>query len=167
MQARQVVDPKAKSYNRPAMTISRRDLLGALPAVALLPRALTAQAPRQLRARGLHSMTLAVTDVERSLEFYQGLFGMPIQARHGPSPLLRVGQGPKFMALTPVPADGPTGVSRFGIGVQDFNVDRILAVLGESSSGIRAACVFNCRIPCAAAAADPSETRAGPCSRRR
>ena len=70
------------------MTISRRDLLGALPAVALLPRALTAQAPRQLRVRGLHSMTLAVTDVKRSLEFYQGLFGMPIQARHGDTPLL-------------------------------------------------------------------------------
>jgi catechol 2,3-dioxygenase-like lactoylglutathione lyase family enzyme len=113
------------------MTISRRDLLGALPAVALLPRALTAQTPRQLRARGLHSMTLAVSDVKRSLDFYQGLFGMPIQARHGDSPLLRVGPGPKFMALTTAAADGPTGVSRFGIGVEDFNVDRIVAVLGE------------------------------------
>ena len=113
------------------MTISRRDLLGALPAVALLPRALAAQGPRQLRARGLQSMTVAVTDVKRSLEFYQGLFGMPIQARHGDSPLLRVGPGPKFMALTQAAADGPTGVSRFGIGVDDFNVDRIIAVLGE------------------------------------
>ncbi len=113
------------------MTISRRDLLGALPAVALLPRALTAQAPRQLRVRGLHSMTLAVTDVKRSLEFYQGLFGMPIQARHGDTPLLRVGPGPKFMALAPAAGDGTTGVSRFGVAVEDFNVDRIVALLGE------------------------------------
>ena len=97
------------------MTISRRELLGALPAVALMPRALIAQGPRQLRVRGLHSMTLAVSDVKRSLEFYQGLFGMPIQARHGDAPLLRVGPGPKFMALTPAGADGAMGVSRFGI----------------------------------------------------
>jgi catechol 2,3-dioxygenase-like lactoylglutathione lyase family enzyme len=113
------------------MTISRRELFGALPAVALLPRALAAQGPRQLRVRGLHSMTLAVSDVKRSLEFYQGLFGMPIQARHGLAPLLRVGPGPKFMALTPAGADGAMGVSRFGIAVEDFNPDRIVAVLAD------------------------------------
>src|SRR5215211_3149491 len=113
------------------MTISRRELFGALPAIALLPRALIAQAPRQLRARGLHSMTLAVSDVKRSLEFYQGLFGMPIQVRHGDTPLLRVGSGPKFMALTPAGADGRLGVSRYGIAVEDFNADRIVAVLAE------------------------------------
>jgi len=113
------------------MTISRRELLGALPAVALLPGALTAQGPRQLRVRGLHSMTLAVSDVKRSLEFYQGLFGMPIQARHGDAPLLRVGPGPKFMALTSAGADGAMGVSRFGIAVEDFNADRIVAVLAD------------------------------------
>jgi catechol 2,3-dioxygenase-like lactoylglutathione lyase family enzyme len=112
------------------MTISRRELLGALPAIGLLPRALTAQAPRQLRARGLHSMTLAVSDVKRSLDFYQGLFGMPIQARHGDTPLLRVGSGPKFMALTPAGA-GATGVSRYGIAVEDFNAERIVAILAE------------------------------------
>ena len=113
------------------MNISRRDLLGALPAIALLPRALTAQTGRQLRVRGLHSMMLAVTDVKRSLEFYQGLFGMPTQGRHGDTRLLRVGPGPKFMALTPAGAGAARGVSRFGIAIEDFNVDRILAVLGE------------------------------------
>jgi catechol 2,3-dioxygenase-like lactoylglutathione lyase family enzyme len=112
------------------MAMSRRQLLGALPAVALLPRTLGAQAGRQLRARGLHSMTLAVTDVKRSLDFYQGLFGMPIQARHGDTLLLRVGAGPKFMALSRA-ADGTTGVSRYGVAVEDFNVERIVAVLGD------------------------------------
>src|SRR5688572_28810379 len=97
------------------MNTSRREVLLSLPAIALLPGALTAQTKGQLRARGLHSMTLAVTDVKRSLQFYQGLFGMPVQARHGDSPLLRVGSGPKFMALTPAAANGTPGVTRFGI----------------------------------------------------
>src|SRR5574339_126889 len=123
--------PVAKPYNRHAMTLSRRDLLRALPSIALLPTALTGQAPRQLRARGLHSMTLAVSDVKRSLEFYQGLFGMPIQARQGDGPLLRVGPGPKFMALAPAGTDRRPGVSRFGIAVENFDADRIVAILAE------------------------------------
>jgi catechol 2,3-dioxygenase-like lactoylglutathione lyase family enzyme len=111
------------------MTISRRNLLLALPAAAFLPRALTAQGGSQLRARGLHSMTLAVSDVKRSLEFYQGLFGMPIQARQGDSPLLRVGAGPKYMALAAAGPGGATGVSRFGIAVENFDADRIVSTL--------------------------------------
>jgi len=113
------------------MNTSRREVLLSLPAIALLPGGLTAQTKGQLRARGLHSMTLAVTDVKRSLQFYQGLFGMPVQSRHGDSPLLRVGSGPKFMALTPAAANGTPGVTRFGIAVEEFNVDRILTVLAE------------------------------------
>ena len=115
---------------RPGITLSRRELLLSLPALAVARRAL-AQGRGTLKMVALNHLTLSVADVKRSVDFYQGLFGMPIQARHGDSPLLRVGPGPKFMALTQAAADGPTGVSRFGIGVDDFNVDRIIAVLGE------------------------------------
>src|SRR5688572_10335640 len=111
------------------MILSRRAVLFALPAATLLPHAPFAQTRPQLHARGLHSMSLAVTDVRRSLEFYQGLFGMTVQARRGETPLLQVGAGPKFMALTPVAANGTPGVIRFGIAVEDFNVDRIIAAL--------------------------------------
>jgi catechol 2,3-dioxygenase-like lactoylglutathione lyase family enzyme len=109
---------------------SRRDVLFSLPALALLPRSLTAQAKPQLRVRGLHSMTLMVSDVKRSLQFYQGLFGMGVQARHGDAVLLRVGAGPKYVALAPS-AGGATGVSRFGMAVESFNVEKIVAVLAE------------------------------------
>lgn len=102
-----------------------------LPALALLPRRLMGQSGRQLRARGLHNVTLAVSDVTRSLEFYQGLFGMPVQARHGDARLLRVGRGPKFLALSPAAANATPGISHYGIAVENFDVDRILSVLAD------------------------------------
>ena len=44
-------------------------------------------------------MTLSVSDPARSLEWYQGLFGMPIAARQANTVILRVGDGPQFMAI--------------------------------------------------------------------
>src|SRR5262245_28464394 len=87
---------------RVADSIDRRRFLAALSALAVSPRIL-AQAPSgsQFRVNGLSQITLTVSDVARSLEFYQGLFGMPIQARQGSAVLLRIGSGPRFLALRP------------------------------------------------------------------
>lgn len=112
-------------------TLSRRELLAAAPAVALLPGAWV-QVPGArpaMRVRALNHMTLTVSDVKRSLEFYQGLFGMPIQARQGQTTLLRIGGGPQFIALS---AAGPTAkphINHYCFTVEDFAVDRLLNVL--------------------------------------
>ena len=76
------------------MTLDRRAFLMTLPAMAA-SRAF-AQAPPAFKVNGLSQIALTVSDVRRSLEFYQGLFGMPIQARQGSTVLLRVGEGPRF-----------------------------------------------------------------------
>jgi catechol 2,3-dioxygenase-like lactoylglutathione lyase family enzyme len=112
--------------------ISRRHLLLSLPAFAIAPRVWAQAAKPQLRVRGLNQMTLSVSDVKRSLDFYQGLFGMPIQARHGAlATLLRIGPGPQCFALSSVAAGATPGISRYGIGVEEFNVDRILRALAD------------------------------------
>ena len=69
--------------------ISRRQLLLSLPALAMAPRAF-AQADPPIRVRGLNHLTLAVSDPKRSVEFYQGLFGMPVQTRQGTTTALRI-----------------------------------------------------------------------------
>ena len=81
-------------------TLDRRSFLALLPGVVMVPD-LLAQSPAvpRLRVNGLSQITLTVSDVKRSLEFYQGLFGMPIQARQGSTVLLRIGNGPRFLAL--------------------------------------------------------------------
>jgi catechol 2,3-dioxygenase-like lactoylglutathione lyase family enzyme len=102
-----------------------------LPGLALAPR-LLAQTPSpkpRFKVNGLSQITLSVSDVPRSLAFYQGLFGMPIQARQGSTVLLRIGSGPRFLALKPVGAGERPSISGLGFGVHDFALDRALQTL--------------------------------------
>ena len=62
-------------------TISRRDLLLSIPALALAPRLSGQAAKPAITVKGLNYFVLSVSDMKRSIDFYQGLFGMPIQAR--------------------------------------------------------------------------------------
>jgi catechol 2,3-dioxygenase-like lactoylglutathione lyase family enzyme len=106
----------------------------ALPALAVAPRAL-AQAPSgavarpPFRVNGLSQITLTVSDVKRSLDFYQGLFGLPVQARQSSTVLLRIGRGPRFIALRQAAVGERPSISALGFGVQDFAVDRAMQAL--------------------------------------
>jgi len=106
--------------------LSRRSLLAALPAALLAPRVRAQASP--IPVRSITHVALHVGNVRRSVDFYQALFGMPIQARVGPSVLLRVGQGPQFLSISPAGAT-PTRIARFGFGVADFDPDRVLGEL--------------------------------------
>lgn len=113
-------------------SIDRRTFLAALPALVAAPRLLAqgALAP-QIRVNGLSQLTLSVSDPQRSVDFYQGLFGMPVQARQGNTTFLRIGDGPRFLAITPAAPGERPSISRFGLGVEGFNVDRVLAQLAQ------------------------------------
>lgn len=110
--------------------ISRRTLLMSVPALAFAPALRAQGAGSTLKARALNHMTLSVSDPKRSLAFYQGLFGMPIQARQGATTLLRVGSGPQFMALSAAGANPPS-INHLCLTIDGFSVDRVLGVLAE------------------------------------
>ena len=110
--------------------VTRRGLLLSLPELALARRLLAHGQATPLRVRGLHQVTLAVSDLERSLDFYQGLFGMPVQARQGGKILLRIGDGPHFLALTEA-GSRPPHIDHFGLAVENFDVDRVVGILAN------------------------------------
>jgi catechol 2,3-dioxygenase-like lactoylglutathione lyase family enzyme len=118
-------------------SIDRRRFLVALPALALSPRLLAQTAAPAFRVNGLSQITLTVSDVARSLDFYQGLFGMPVQARQGSTVLLRIGNGPRFIALRQAAAGERPSISALGFGVQNFSIDRAMQAL--SGQGFTAA----------------------------
>jgi len=111
--------------------ISRRQLLLSLPAMALSRRFFPQSAKPAIPVRALTQFTLNVSDVKRSIDFYQGLFGMPIQARHGSTVLLRIGSGPQFMAITPAGSNPPSIAPIVGMSVDNFNADRVVAALEQ------------------------------------
>src|SRR5262245_27522677 len=103
--------------------LSRRELLLGLPALALAPRAL-AQGKPTIPLKGFNHVGLRVSDVKRSVDFYQGLFGMPVQARQGGSVLLRIGAGPQFLAIAPAASASPS-IATMGLAVENFNAERL------------------------------------------
>ena len=118
--------------------IDRRSFLLSVPGVALAPRLLAQIARPPLSVLALNHVVLSVPDPGRSVEFYQGLFGMPIQARQGGTTVLRIGDGPQFMAVGAVAGGQAPSISSLGIAVDDFDADRIietLAAFGVKQAG--------------------------------
>ncbi|MDR0779759.1 MAG: VOC family protein [Pseudomonadales bacterium] len=106
----------------------RRSLLGAVPAL-LLGRLALAQSSSGIRLRKLHNFEIRVSDPGRSARFYQGLFGMPVQARDGERLILKIGDSNQFMAIRPRLVDEPTAITHIGYTVEDYDLARLQAAL--------------------------------------
>jgi catechol 2,3-dioxygenase-like lactoylglutathione lyase family enzyme len=112
-------------------TLTRREWLLTLPALAVARRGLAQGSAPPIRVRALNHMTLSVSDPKRSVDFYQGLLGLPIQARQGPTTLLRIGQGPQFLAISAAGEGRPASINHFCLTVEGFDVDRIVKILAD------------------------------------
>jgi catechol 2,3-dioxygenase-like lactoylglutathione lyase family enzyme len=112
--------------------LTRRQLLKSLAGLATLPLAprVFAQNAAPIRVRGINHVTLSVSDVKRSVDFYQGLFGMPVISRQGMTANLQIGAGPQFLGVSSAGSSSPS-INHICLGVDDFNVDRITAVLSQ------------------------------------
>ena len=111
-------------------TFTRRQLLASVPALMIAPRAFAQGGSAPIRVRGINHVTLSVSDVKRSVDFYQGLFGMAVLSRQGQTTNLRVGAGPQFLGIASAGSSAPA-INHLCLGVDDFNVDRLTAVLKQ------------------------------------
>jgi catechol 2,3-dioxygenase-like lactoylglutathione lyase family enzyme len=113
--------------------ISRRQLTAAIPALMLAPKLLAE--PSGLKLSKLNCFEIRVSDVPASVRFYQGLFGMAVQARDDDRVCLRVGDGPQFMAVRGLTAGETPAITQIGYSVEDYDTDRALAALGRIGFG--------------------------------
>lgn len=126
MQAKTMSNSRA-SY---ASSSSRRGFLSSLAALALAHRAVAGTARSPLSVNSINHTRINVSDPARSLAWYQELFGLPIVARQGKSVILRLGDGPQFLAIAGEPSNEP-GIAHIGLAIDDFDADQILGMLGE------------------------------------
>src|SRR5215203_5072220 len=106
--------------------ISRRDVLSAVPAMCGLGAMLRAQqSAAAFTTLAMNHVTLTVTNAKRSLEFYQRLFGLPVVATQGTVPIMRLGSGPQFIALSERPMAKP-GIDHVCLTIERFEVDRVM-----------------------------------------
>src|SRR5262244_3195934 len=112
--------------------MNRREVLCSLPALAVAPRLFAQASKPTIPVKALNQFTLLVSDVKRSIDFYQGLFGMPIQTRQGSTVLLRIGNGPQFVAIAPAGSKPPSIAPIVGMTVENFNADRLAGILEQN-----------------------------------
>ena len=68
----------------------------------------------------LHCFEIKVTDVERSIDFYQGLLGMNIMSTFAGRTCLQVGDSNQFMAVRQVMQGEMPAITKLGYSVHDF-----------------------------------------------
>jgi catechol 2,3-dioxygenase-like lactoylglutathione lyase family enzyme len=114
---------------RDATAITRRSLLLALSATAMAPGWMAQHSRPVIATRRLNNVMIAVSDMDRSVRFYEKLFGPPI--RQGDRAVFRVGAGPHFFALMPARAGTKPAFLSYGMTVEDFDADRVMRTLTD------------------------------------
>src|SRR3954469_1495964 len=110
-------------------TFDRRTFLAALPALALAPRALRAQAAQTLKVRGINHVGMLVSDLKRSTDFYEGLFGTPVRRQGDTIARLQLGAGPAHLELLRADSGATPIINHYCLGIEGFDADRVATVL--------------------------------------
>jgi catechol 2,3-dioxygenase-like lactoylglutathione lyase family enzyme len=113
----------------PQEFLSRRVFLSSLGVLTLAPRLFGSEpASDAIPVTAINHVMIHVTDLGRSLDWYQKLFGMSVEARQGETVILRVGNGPQFLEIASR-VDAKPGIVHFGLSVDNFNPDRVVGIL--------------------------------------
>jgi catechol 2,3-dioxygenase-like lactoylglutathione lyase family enzyme len=108
--------------------IGRRELLGALAAMVLAGPAMAADQPAIGAVKQLNHVTLFVQDVQKSVTFYQSLFGMPVLTPQEPGINLKAGGS--FLGIYPAQGQ-PVGINHVCFGIERFDPDAVLKKLTD------------------------------------
>jgi len=107
--------------------LSRRELVGLLAALAAVPRVGTAQPAAALRAATLNHASLIVSDLDRSVAFYQRVFGLPVKSTQQGGVNLAVGDA--FLGVYQGGADAMPHINHVCFGLRDFDPAATVAAL--------------------------------------
>jgi catechol 2,3-dioxygenase-like lactoylglutathione lyase family enzyme len=116
--------------------LTRRQLihhLSALLAVGSVAPPVAAQSGG-LKATGIDHTSVLVTDLQRSAEFYQRIFGLTPVSEDKPNRILRLGAGGTGVdsTLVSLRQQNPPGlIDHFAVSVEGFNRDEVTKVLKQ------------------------------------
>ena len=112
-------------------TLSRRRLIQGLTALAAAGGAgsASAQTTTPFTSTGIDHISVQVTNLAPSIEFYQNIFGLSILNQDEPNKIVRMGVDRVIVSLHEKP---PTGiVDHFAISIANFDRDAATRALAE------------------------------------
>ena len=109
-------------FERGALT--RRELVQGLTMIAAASGTTAAQAQdAATKGAKIDHVSIQVTDLARSIAFYQKMFGLTILSEDKPNEIVRLGAGKVLVSLH---HKSPTGlVDHFAIGIEKFDKDSV------------------------------------------
>ena len=118
-----IIERMVSDFERGRLT--RRQLAASL--AALVTGAQAAAKPSGLRAVSLNHVTVRVPDLQRTSQFYQEFFGMPLKQHSATTHILGVGKS--FFGIE---QKGDTAaLDHYDFGIASFNADKVTAKLKE------------------------------------
>jgi catechol 2,3-dioxygenase-like lactoylglutathione lyase family enzyme len=118
-----VISDLLSRFERGALT--RREVIQAL---ALLTAAGTAASAATLKSASINHVSVLVTDMARSIDFYGRVFGLTLVNEDQANKIARLGAGGRILVSLRV--EPPPGViDHFAIGVDGFNREAVTADL--------------------------------------
>ncbi|HKV05056.1 MAG TPA: VOC family protein [Candidatus Acidoferrales bacterium] len=108
--------------------ITRRELIATLASLLVVAPPAAAAEPAIGVAKQLNHVTVFVQDVQKSVEFYQGLFGMPVLTRQEPGVNLKAGNS--FLGIYPARGQA-AGINHICLALDDFDADDVLKKLND------------------------------------
>ncbi len=132
--AHQLVSNLLEKFERGA--VSRRELVQHLAFLAAAGTGATAMAQntsaqtKGLQGSGISHISLSVSDLQRSVDFYKNTFGLSVLGEDKKLEIVRLGQTRTMVSLRHA---SPAGVvDHFAIHVEDFNREAVTAALTAS-----------------------------------
>jgi catechol 2,3-dioxygenase-like lactoylglutathione lyase family enzyme len=105
--------------------LSRRELIQTLTAIAV---AGTSASAASLKAGSINHTSVLVSDMTRSIDFYNRVFGLSVMNEDKANRISRLGTGGKVLVSLRV--EPPAGlIDHFAIGVEGFNRDAVTTEL--------------------------------------
>jgi catechol 2,3-dioxygenase-like lactoylglutathione lyase family enzyme len=123
-------DQLLKRYERGEM--SRRDLLTALSAVVAVmaaPSTTAEAAPAVGPVTQMNHVSIFVPDVQKSKQFYQDVFGLPILTNQDPG--VNLSTGASFLGIYPAPNAQKGSINHVCLGMENFDADAVLKTLTD------------------------------------
>jgi catechol 2,3-dioxygenase-like lactoylglutathione lyase family enzyme len=107
--------------------LTRRDLIQGLAVLSAASAAPAQEKSPALKAAKIDHVSIQVTDLPKSVAFYESVFGLTVVGEDKPNEIVRLGVG---KALVSLHHKSPTGiVDHFAIGVQNFNREAVTQTL--------------------------------------
>ena len=120
----QAIDSLLTHYENGRM--GRRELLGLLTALTAAPLSSSAQ-PAALEVATLNHASLIVSDLDRSVAFYQRVFGLAVKSRQTGGVNLAVGDA--FLGIYQGGPNATPHINHFCFGLRNFDPARTVAAL--------------------------------------